>query len=567
MMIIMNRLFTLLLAASCFTAVGQVPDYVPTDGLVAWYPFNGNAADESGNGNDGVAVDVEDSEDRFGHSNAAFFFSSAGCQPRVDAQIDMTSVQSEMTFSFWMSRSGNGCISPRVLEILGSDGAYLQASVSNNSSFFGFDGGISAPEPIQSDTWYHMLITIDETGYCAFYQNGSLVDSGLITPTGIPMDVSKLNGDIAIGRMNHSAWDAFRGIIDDVALWNRVITEEEVQALYNAVAPLTGCIDLGACNYDLEAVVDDGSCLYVDNCGECGGDGVSGCTDSYACNFDAEAACDNGNCDYSCCPGPECCGEGMFWDWDLEECVITNPADINFDGCVQLNDLLDLLSAYGNCSAEESVWQCGDPLEYQGYDYETVQIGEQCWFAENLRAENYRNGEEISSGLSVAEWSSTIEGATSIYAEDLGAVVYSGSSDVDSNLVVYGRVYNGHAVMDSRELCPVGWDVPTYDDWITIQNHLGGEAIAGLAMKANYTWDFNGGGDNSSGFTGLAGGRRRASGNYNAQGGSGYWWSRTENLSGNPTSVYMTYQTDELVIFDQYLIETGLSIRCLKNAE
>ena len=232
----MKLSIAILFAAFCLTAVGQVPDYVPADGLVAWYPFNGNAADESGNGNDGVGVDVEAVEDRFGHSNAALFFSSAGCQPRVDAQIDMTSVQSEMTFSFWMSRSGDGCISPRILEILGSDGAYLQASVSDNSLSFGFDGGIGAPEPIQSNTWYHMLITIDDTGFCAFYQNGALVDSGVITPTGIPMDVSKLNGDIAIGRMNHSAWDAFRGVIDDVALWNRVLTPGEIQALYNSEA-------------------------------------------------------------------------------------------------------------------------------------------------------------------------------------------------------------------------------------------------------------------------------------------------------------------------------------------
>ena len=45
----MNRFFTLLLAASCLTAVGQVPDYVPTEGLVAWYPFSGSADDQSGN--------------------------------------------------------------------------------------------------------------------------------------------------------------------------------------------------------------------------------------------------------------------------------------------------------------------------------------------------------------------------------------------------------------------------------------------------------------------------------------------------------------------------------------
>ena len=43
----MNRFFTLLLAASCLTAVGQVPDYVPTDGLVGWYALDGNGIDES----------------------------------------------------------------------------------------------------------------------------------------------------------------------------------------------------------------------------------------------------------------------------------------------------------------------------------------------------------------------------------------------------------------------------------------------------------------------------------------------------------------------------------------
>ena len=87
--------------------------------------------------------------------------------------------------------------------------------------------------------------------------------------------------------------------------------------------------------------------------------------------------------------------------------VVANPADINLDGCVQLNDLLDLLSAYGDCGAEESAWQCGDPLEYQGYDYATVQIGEQCWFAENLRAENYRNGDEILTAATLEEWNNT----------------------------------------------------------------------------------------------------------------------------------------------------------------
>ena len=125
-----------------------------------------------------------------------------------------------------------------------------------------------------------------------------------------------------------------------------------------------------------------------------------------------------------------------------------NPADINNDGCVQLNDLLDLLSAYGNCSAEESPWQCGDPVSYQGYDYATVLIGDQCWFAENLRSENYENGDVIPAGLSDSEWQNTTSGAVAVYGENA------------LNLETYGRLYNWYAVDDARGLCPSGCTFP-----------------------------------------------------------------------------------------------------------
>ena len=59
--------------------------------------------------------------------------------------------------------------------------------------------------------------------------------------------------------------------------------------------------------------------------------------------------------------------------------------------------------------------RAGNPLDYQGYEYETVQIGEQCWFAENLRAENYANGDALLNELDDNTWSYTQEGATTIY--------------------------------------------------------------------------------------------------------------------------------------------------------
>jgi uncharacterized protein (TIGR02145 family) len=249
-------------------------------------------------------------------------------------------------------------------------------------------------------------------------------------------------------------------------------------------AIVSGCLNVEACNFNSEATCDDGSCLHPDACGECGGDGTSGCTDSYACNFDADAACDEGNCDYSCCPGPGCCGEGMFWDWNIGECAITNPADINFDGCVQLGDLLDLLTAYGDCGSSE--WQCGDPLEYQGYDYETVQIGEQCWFAENLRAENYRNGDAITSLAGTpnpfasgdCDLYYSGEGLVGIYGNSWGCLSdcsgsFDACSDLEATLVTFGLVYNEYAVSDSRNLCPIGWHESTDEDWMTLEVTLG----------------------------------------------------------------------------------------------
>ena len=240
-----------------------------------------------------------------------------------------------------------------------------------------------------------------------------------------------------------------------------------------------------------------------------------GCIDDYACNYDTTAQCDDGSCDYSCCPGPGCCDQGLTWNWELSLCQDLNPADINLDGCVQLNDLLDLLSAYGNCGAEESPWQCGDPLEYQGYEYATVPIGEQCWFAENLRAENYKNGDFIPANLDNSEWTSTTSGATVFYGDDV------------SNLQAYGRLYNWHAVDDARGLCPNAWRIPADGDWTVLTDFLGGLATAGAQMKTTDGWNGDGDGANSSGFSGVPGGSRASNGNFYLAGSSGYWWSAT----------------------------------------
>ena len=143
-------------------------------------------------------------------------------------------------------------------------------------------------------------------------------------------------------------------------------------------------------------------------------------------------------------------------------------------------------------------WSCGCPLTYQGYDYATVLIGEQCWFAENLRSENYENGDAINLGLSAIAWYYTTAGAVAVYGENASCNNFS--PDIDAcdpahSLNEYGRLYNWYAVIDARGLCPSGWHVPTDAEWTILADHLGGESVAGAQMKTNYGWN---GGDNGT---------------------------------------------------------------------
>ena len=90
----MKRLFltlTLVLFVIPFGISQDLPSHVPTDGLVAYYPFNGNANDESGNGNDGVNTGAVLTIDRHGNSDSAFYFSGSSCSTRIDANVDMSS--------------------------------------------------------------------------------------------------------------------------------------------------------------------------------------------------------------------------------------------------------------------------------------------------------------------------------------------------------------------------------------------------------------------------------------------------------------------------------------------
>ena len=103
----MKRL--LLLITICISSVsfGQVPSYVPTNGLVGWWGFNGNANDESGNGNNGTVNGPTLTNDRFGNPNSAYDFDgSTGNHIEIPFSSSLNSIQN----AFWRNIGRCRCL-------------------------------------------------------------------------------------------------------------------------------------------------------------------------------------------------------------------------------------------------------------------------------------------------------------------------------------------------------------------------------------------------------------------------------------------------------------------------
>lgn len=516
---------------SMSSGITELPDYVPTEGLVAWWGLNGDGTDASDFENHGTVYGAVGSEDRWGVANSSMSFENYG--DRIEFGEISTSIglpNQALTISSWFkgaaiqngSNSGQivavnyGTTSRQVrLEVV-HDFAEAPEAPGNRLKYYWRcpeeNDEPESPEEYSPLIWNHYVLTVDpEFGEVRIYLNGIQVNE--MTSTYAP--TNDYSGGVSRSWMIGALYPSpnfespqFYGNIDDVGIWNMVLTEAEILTLYNAEQELFGC------------------------------------TDPEACNFNEAANEDDGSCEYSCCPGPGCCDVGMHWDWELGMCQITNVADTNLDGCVQLNDLLDVLSAYGNCGTEELQWQCGDPLEYQSYNYETVQIGEQCWFADNLRNEQFRNGDIIPTDLNNSSWFSINAPAMTIYG--LGSSQCDSHSPLisacnpDSSLAEYGRLYNWYAVVDERGLCPSGWHEPSDEEWMELELQLGINADEvwlvgtrgndqGFRLKTNSNWYGGNNGDNSLSFSAKPSGYRHGDGMYLNEGKWGGWWTSSSN--------------------------------------
>jgi Concanavalin A-like lectin/glucanases superfamily/Domain of unknown function (DUF5018) len=203
----------------------------PTNGLVAYYPFNGNAKDGSGNGRDGTVNGATFATDRKGGNTAVLFNGSSN----ITFSSVPTTVTDNYSMSLWVSISSLSqlatFISNGTSDNSRKDGYGLGMGVGSASSTvsirLGGGSGSSALglDPFSStdvNKWVHLVI-LRANGVYKFYWNGSVKTSGTINYT--PATPTKFT----IGSLGSQ--DFFRGSLDDIRIYNRVLTDSEILAL------------------------------------------------------------------------------------------------------------------------------------------------------------------------------------------------------------------------------------------------------------------------------------------------------------------------------------------------
>jgi hypothetical protein len=214
-----------------------VPSYVPTSGLVGWWPFNGNANDESGNGNNGTVNGATLTTDRFGVANKAYGFDGVNDYIIINNSFDFQS----RSYSFWFNPTTintitgtlivsdnpqlqNGVTQARVIELNGIDSVQIATGL-----LAGFYKG-----SISSTNNWQMLTFIRTSNSVSFYLNGNF-----ITSTNQIGNYTSSSGSLKtiLGTDRNFLFDFYNGKIDDIAIYNRALTQQEITNLYTNSAP------------------------------------------------------------------------------------------------------------------------------------------------------------------------------------------------------------------------------------------------------------------------------------------------------------------------------------------
>jgi hypothetical protein len=206
------------------------------NGLIAYYPFSGNSADSSSNANHGTVNGATLTSDRFGNSNSAYFFANSTISVPYKSYLSFSDTK-KISVSFWVftaiNNVGNHFIGMRqpgtktqfwqiYTAYTPTEKGILFGSWTNGT----LNGVFAQNRQIPINAWTHVIASYENSSW-KLYINGVLIAS---TSTSIKFD-NDVNTPLTFG--NSGNFDPFNGRLDDIRIYNRALTQEEITYLAN----------------------------------------------------------------------------------------------------------------------------------------------------------------------------------------------------------------------------------------------------------------------------------------------------------------------------------------------
>lgn len=240
---------SIIIATSTFA---QIPTYVPTNGIVGWWPFNGNANDESGNNHNLNTIgDAQSCSNRFNNLNSAYYLSTVLNNSRLEFNQNDFNIIDNFTqgsISFWVNIISNDISN----HYFGFDNMFVvrQKHGQNTQLFIGLKGGttqlrlhlngalpssgdLESIQALNLNEWYHVTYTWNGQ-YEKVYINGQIDNS-----------INSTNSITSISNPDMFCFGSYSGVgspttnseLDDIGIWNRALTACEIKNLYNGEVP------------------------------------------------------------------------------------------------------------------------------------------------------------------------------------------------------------------------------------------------------------------------------------------------------------------------------------------
>jgi uncharacterized protein (TIGR02145 family) len=593
---------------------------IPVSGLLAYYPFNGNANDESGGNNNGIVYGATLTKDLNGNPNSAYYFDGTGNY----IQIPMVNWPAFGTGDFAVCAWVNPLSFNDFLMILTDDVLNnFQFNFNPGGGSIGFylpgTGFTSDSYSFTISTWYH-LVGMRQNGFLKFYVNGQAYGSFISNES-----ISK-SSFIDIGFRTSNMAHPFHGSIDQVQIYNRSLTLTEIQQFYQGppfvttspISAMTSTTAVSGGNVTFErgtSVTARGVCWSTSanptiadaKTTDGTGSGVftSNITGLLAgTSYHVRAYATN--------------SFGTAYGEDKTFITLKPPSastlaatnvkasTATFNGTVNAYNSLTAVSfeyglttSYGSTIGALQSPVTGSTSTSVSTNISGLSANTTYHFRVIAASDGgTTNGNDISfttTSGTVGDvdgnvYNTVIIGTQTWMAENLKTTKYNDgtsislvtdgtawtnlstqgfswyNNDAATNKDLYGALYNWYSVITGK-LCPAGWHVPTDTEWTILTTWLGGETVAGGKLKETGTTHWttpNTGATNESGFTALPGGYRSSTGPFANIGINGSWWSSTEQ---SPSSAWYRYMYNNFseVSRPSTLKQNGMSVRCIKD--